>query len=189
MAFAGSNLALTTVTAPYARGGSLQTLNGVVYYTSGTNVSTGVVASLPLSLSSFFNKFTSSTGTLANQSNQTTASGVGNDVTCNVGFNTVSFTVTNGVLLSIALTFTQGHSQGGSAVSSGNNSFSASVVIDGNSTNYPPGGVNINGISGRTSLRITVFAQASNNLGIQTAANVNCLYNITPTGIILVSGP
>jgi hypothetical protein len=189
MAFAGSNLALTTVNAPYARGGSLQTLSGVVYYTSGTNVSTAVVASLPLALSSFFNKFTSSAGTLADQSNQTTAFGLANSVTCNVGFNTVSFTVTNGGLTGITLTFTQGHSQGGSAISSGNNSFSAAVIVDGNSVNYPPGTATITGLNGRTSLRITVFAQASNNLGIQTAANVNCIYNITPTGIILISGP
>jgi hypothetical protein len=188
MALPGLNLALTTVDARYGRT-SLQSLSGVVYYTSATDITTGTVATLPLALSTFFNKFSQTFGTLADQSNQTTAFGFANSVTCTVGFNTVSFNVANGGLISLTVTFTQGHSQGGSAVSSGNNSFSASVVVDGNSVNYQPGSFSISGLNGRTSLRITVFAQASNNLGVQTAANVNCLYNITPNGIILVSGP
>ena len=185
-------LALSTVNTEYGNtGNNLAGLSGKVFYTSGTTggVSTGTSVSLPVSLASFSGKFISSIGILADQSNQTTAFGAANTVTCNVGFNTVSYTVRNGKITSLTLTFTQGNSYGGSAISSGNNSFGASVSVDGVVTSCSSGTNNITGLNGQTSLVIYVTAQASNNLGIQTRATVNCVYSITPTGLTLTSGP
>jgi len=185
MAFAGSNLALSTVTAAYSVS-SLLGMRGKTSYGSNVDISTAVtIGNGNVNLSSFFNRYTSSSGTLPDKSDSTTAFGVANSVSCTVSVTSVSYTVFNGKLSSITLTFNQSHSQGGSAISSDNNSFEAFVYVDGSQVAIytSPGTNTISGLSGSSSLQIKVTAQASNNLGIQTRATSDTTYTITPISI------
>jgi len=185
MAFAGSNLSLSTVTSAYGVP-SLLGMRGKTSYGSNVDISTAITTgSGNVNLSSFFNRYSSSSGTLPDKSDSTTAFGFANSVTCGVSATSVSYTVFNGKLSSLTLTFSQSHSQGGSAVSSGNNSFEAFVYVDGSQVAYYtiPGTNTISGLIGSTTLQIKVTAQASNNLGIQTRATSDTTYTITPTSI------
>lgn len=185
MAFVGSNLALSTLTSAY-NVSSLLGMRGKTSYGSNVDISTAVtIGNGNVNLSSFFNRYTTSSGTLPDKSDSTTAYGFANSVTCNVSVTSVSYVVFNGKLSSITLTFSQSHSQGGSAISSGNNSFEAIVNVDGSQVAYynSPGTNTITGLSGSSSLQISVTAQASNNLGIQTRATSNTTYTITPASI------
>jgi len=189
MAFAGSNLALTTVNAAYGRVGGLQSLNGVVYYTSGTNVSTAVVASLPLSLSTFFNKFTASSGTLANRDN-------GNQEVIFFGFGTesltnMSYVMTNGVLTQITLTWNLG---------SGNRNGGQGTTTNSQSLTLRDNGVSITTVTtanisytfnlsvpvGHT-FTIFIFANVNNPpSGQQNGMSLTANYSVNITGLVSI---
>ena len=186
MAFAGSNLKLSDVTTAYGVT-SLLNMRGKTSYGSSSDPSTGIqVGSANVNLSSFFNRFITSSGTFGSQEAFAQAGSGGHGVEARCGFNTVSYTVTNGLVTRLNLNFYLNDTKTGTAVSSGSNSPAIQIFQNGTLVFQDRSTGSKTVTMNASTFTINVSGNASNNLGDQASASGSWTYNVITTG---VSGP
>jgi hypothetical protein len=187
MAFAGSNLKLSDVTAAYGVS-SLLGMRGKTSYANSTDPTTAVTIgnTSGVTLSSFFNRFISSSGTLADRDD-------GNQDVIFYGYGTESLTnmsyiMTNGVLTQIKLNWNLGSGNRNGGLGTNTNSQlleirnNAQVLQTTTSANTTQT-FNISVPAGNT-FTIYIFANVNNSAaGQQNGMSLTATYNVSANGL------
>jgi hypothetical protein len=190
MAFAGSNLKLSDVTTAYGAS-SLLGMRGKTSYASSTDPTTAVTVgnTALVNLSSFFNRFISSTGTLANKDN-------GNQDVIYYGYGTesltnMSYVMTNGVLTRITLNWNlgSGNRNGGQGTTTNSQVLeirsNTQVITTSNSANTTLT-FNVSVPAGNT-FTIYIFANVNNPpAGQQNGMSLTANYSVNANGLLSV---
>jgi hypothetical protein len=196
MAFAGSNLSLSTVCTAYGVSPQkLASLAGSVYYTNG-GVSTGTTVFLPVNLYVFAGRYISSNGTLSNTAGYPSsgnfyeeafaqAGTAGHGIEARGGWSGLTYTMTSNKLTSVSLNFYLNANGTGTSYGEGTNNKYITITVDG--TNYvrPEGTGSFSPtiIPGSSTFKIRVQGNASNGWGDQASADKTWNFTISNVGI------
>lgn len=195
MAFAGSNLKLSDVTTAYGVT-SLLNMRGKTSYGSSSDPSTGIqVGSANVNLSSFFNRFITSSGTMINQSKGGNSFGSGGyGVNGNVNINNFNYTMMKGVLTSLTFNYNvtfSTQSPAGISNSGLSSGFVLTVTVDGSvipNPNAPSASVDETySLNGNTTLSIYGKASLNDSYGNGGDVFYTYQYTIGPNGLTLTN--